>query len=154
MREKYFEKLNRIKVIFLLTILVLFIVGFSLFGIGYLNKSKTYVYKYQIIAIATNSMVPTFERGDAIIFEKVDVHDIMVGQVLVFQSDRKIITHRVEEIVNSDNKVYFYTKGDANNARDSGIIEGDNVLGVGKTIVKFIGYPTVIINELFDKGGN
>ena len=107
------------------------------------------IFRYQMIAIASNSMVPVYERGDAIILKKVDANSIEIGDIIVFKRNMILVAHRVVKIKEESSKFYFYTKGDANNSVDSGITEGEAVIGVVKNVVKYIGYPTVWINELF-----
>lgn len=107
------------------------------------------VFRYQMIAIASNSMVPVFERGDALIFDKSEKGNIKIGDVIAFRHDDKIVTHRVVKIKENSNMRYFYTKGDANPSNDANPTTEDEILGVVKIITKYIGYPTVWINELF-----
>ena len=104
--------------------------------------------KYQMIAIASDSMFPSYQRGDAVIFEDVEVSTIKVGDILVFSNNEQVITHRVAKIKESENKLYFYTKGDANNSLDAEPVKQENVLGIIKNGIKYIGYPTVILNEI------
>lgn len=109
------------------------------------------IFKYQLIAIASNSMVPTFSKGDAILIYKTGVENIDIGDVLVFKKGQVVISHRVINKVNLDNKVYFYTKGDANLTDDEGYVKEEDVIGKVNSIVKYIGWPTVFINELLRK---
>lgn len=138
----YSEKQNINKnknVIFLVPIMSFIIIIFVLVsGIG----------KYHMIAIASDSMNPIYYRGDAIIYVK-DTDDIKKEDILVFESDGMIITHRVVDIVKIGNKKYFRTKGDNNNVVDPGLTPESNVKGKVKYIVKYVGYPTVKLQELF-----
>ena len=109
------------------------------------------LFKYQLIAIASGSMEPTYNKGDALLLSKVDSNNIDVGDILVYKDGKKIIAHRVIKKTEYKDKVYYYTKGDANIAADSGYIERENVVGKGIHIVKYIGYPTIWLNELFRK---
>lgn len=138
----YSEKQNINKnknVIFLVPVMSFIIIIFVLVsGIG----------KYHMIAIASDSMNPIYYRGDAIIYVK-DTDDIKKEDILVFESDGMMITHRVVDIVKIGNKKYFRTKGDNNNVVDSGLTPESNVKGKVKYIVKYVGYPTVKLQELF-----
>ena len=128
--------------IFIIPVLLLIICIFILVsGIG----------KYRMIAIASNSMNPIYYRGDAVIYEKVDSSKINKGDILVFNSDGMIITHRVVDIVKIGSKSYFRTKGDNNSNIDMDLTTEENVLGRVKYIAKYIGYPTVILGEMFKK---
>ncbi len=107
------------------------------------------IFRYQMVAIASNSMVPTFERGDAIILEKIDKQDIEEGDVIVFKRNEVLVAHRVVKTKDDSSKIYFYTKGDANASVDVGYRAEEDVIGIVRRVVKYIGYPTVLINELF-----
>lgn len=109
------------------------------------------IFRYKMIAIVSNSMNPYFYRGDAIIYEKAKADDIREGDVLVFIRDGKIITHRVVKKINTNDNTLFVTKGDNNNANDEGYVYSKDVLGKGKSVVKYIGYPTVLVSEFFEK---
>ncbi len=104
---------------------------------------------FQMIAIASNSMVPVYERGDTIIFEKIDTKLLQDDDIIVFKRDNIIIAHRIIKTKEDSSKLYFYTKGDANNSADAEFVNEDDVLGIVRRVVKYIGYPTVLLNELF-----
>ncbi len=109
------------------------------------------IFKYKMIAIATNSMSPTYRRGDAVVYEKINVKDLKVGDVLVFQSSNVVVTHRITKIWHQGEEYYFTTKGDNNNTEDIFHPREKNILGKVDYIIKYIGYPTVLINEYFRK---
>ena len=108
------------------------------------------VTKYKMIAIASDSMYPYYGRGDAVIFEKIEVSSVQVGDILVFKSNNQILTHRVVKIKENSGILYFYTKGDANNSNDTEPVEQENILGVVRNVIKYIGYPTVKMYELIE----
>ena len=107
------------------------------------------LFKHQMVAIASDSMVPTYARGDAIIFEKYKDQEIQDGEIIVFKKRNILIAHRVIKTTESSGKQYFYTKGDANKSADNEYVNQEEVVGIVKRVVKYIGYPTVWINELF-----
>ncbi len=106
--------------------------------------------RFHMIAIASDSMNPVYYRGDAIIYEKEDASNIEEGDILVFEYENIVVTHRVIDISKVGNKIYFKTKGDNNENPDSELISEDKVHGKVKYIVKYIGYPTVILREMFE----
>ena len=108
----------------------------------------TGIFKYKLIAIGSNSMNPTYLRGDAIIYEKEKPKDIDVGDILVFKKDGRLITHRVVKKTKVNEKVYFYTKGDANKSVDNFKINEEEVVGKVDLVVKYVGYPTLWIREV------
>ena len=108
------------------------------------------LFSHTIIAIASNSMVPEYSRGDAVIYEKVDAKDIKVGEILAYKKDGIIITHRVIFKQKNGSSYIFKTKGDANNAPDSDLVIDNQVLGKVSLKIKYIGYPTLWFNEVIN----
>lgn len=106
------------------------------------------VFTHTIIAVASNSMVPEYSRGDAVIYEKVSAKDIEVGEILAYKNDGIIITHRVLSKQKNGNSYLFKTKGDANETPDANLIKESQVLGKVNLKIKYIGYPTLWFNEV------
>lgn len=106
---------------------------------------------YKLIAIATNSMKPLYGRGDAVVYEKTKVENLKTGDILVFQKDNIVVTHRIIKIWKTGNEYSFVTKGDNNSVRDYYMPKSSDVLGKVKFSLKYIGYPTVLLNEQFGK---
>ncbi len=102
------------------------------------------IFNYQPIAILSNSMNPTFRKGDIVIYKK--EKNILPGDIIVFEYESKIIIHRVVSI----NKNYV-TKGDANNTIDYIKIKKDDIKGVYQFHIKYLGYPSIWLNEFFTK---
>lgn len=107
------------------------------------------VFSYKLIAIGSDSMNPIYYKGDAIIYKKVDIGKIKKDDILVFEHNNQVITHRVVGIIKKGNRIYFQTKGDNNEDVDAGLISNDMVLGTVRYIVKYVGYPTIWLNEFF-----
>ena len=113
------------------------------------NHVFIYIFTYKMIAIGSDSMNPVYYRGDAVIYKEVQINKIKEKDILVFKYNGTIITHRVKNIIQKDNKIFFQTKGDNNKTVDSVLIESDDVLGTVQYIVKYIGYPTIWMQETF-----
>ena len=66
-----------------------------------------------VVAVESNSMVPTFAKGDMLILQGAPQNGLKVGDIIVFIPKEKNmpIVHRIVEI-NDDGT--FQTKGDAN----------------------------------------
>lgn len=60
----------------------------------------------------------------------------------------RIVVHRVINIQKVSDELYFYTKGDANLTEDNYKILEEDVVGVVKAKIPWIGYPTVVLSEL------
>ena len=105
------------------------------------------VFKYQPIAVLSGSMSPTFNRGDAVVIEKLNTQEkdkLEKNDIIQFVSGTKYVIHRINDITNDEygNKV-FITKGDHNNAIDFDKVHLENVKGKVAAIIPFIGYPSV-----------
>lgn len=104
-----------------------------------------------MIAIASGSMEPTFYRGDAIIYEKVsEKNKPKAGEVIVFKHDGEFISHRIININIKDNDITYQTKGDNNSVEDDFIVKDEDVVGTVKLRLKYIGIPTIWLNELIN----
>ena len=102
---------------------------------------------HTMIAIGSNSMNPSYSRGDAVIYQKTSPDKIQVGEVIAFYKEGRIVTHRVIQIAKMDHSIKFQTKGDANNTPDAFQVEEKEVLGIVKYTIKYVGYPTLWLND-------
>lgn len=109
-------------------------------------------FKYQPIAVLSNSMLPTFARGDAVIMKKIDKKDLKKlkkGTILYYSKEGRLIVHRIVSVKHTDDgKVEATTKGDNNNANDPWVITEDDMIGTVSFMIPYIGYPSVWVNEL------
>lgn len=96
-------------------------------------------------------MEPRISAGDALIYEKYDGSEKPIkNQVIVFNHNGKYITHRVNEIVNDGDNTFYITKGDANLSADDFKVYENDIVGIGKLNIKYIGYPTIWFQELIN----
>lgn len=95
---------------------------------------------YQIYRVETGSMIPTFPIGSVIICKEYDGESqLEIGQVVTFSRGDKIITHRVIEILDSQNGVVYRTKGDnPENDPDLELLTKDNIIALYKWNVPFL----------------
>lgn len=126
---------------------LILVVIFALFVAG--------IFKYQPVAVLTYSMKPVFERGDVVIIEKLgesEKQKIKVGDVVEYVSNKQTIIHRVIKIEkDKKDKLIFTTKGDYNNSPDNKKVSEEQIAGVAKAYIPKVGYPTVWLNEFFNK---
>lgn len=74
--------------------------------------------RYQFVTVLTGSMRPHMPEGSVVLATPVAVEDIGVGDVVTYRipsEDRRIVTHRVVEVVEPG---VVRTRGDANDAPD------------------------------------
>lgn len=122
---------------------ILVLIGLVAFMTGILS--------YKPLAIVSNSMQPVYSRGAMVVVERVsDPIDIEVGDIVQYQSDGKTITHRVVAIdaaSDGTGKRVFTTKGDNSPSRDP-VVSGNQIGGVVKAQIPYIGYPTIWLREM------
>ncbi|MBR3613565.1 MAG: signal peptidase I [Clostridia bacterium] len=131
------KKKNNIITGILLAIMVLFIMLISC------------EFKYGLIVIATGSMKGTIDVGDAVVYESYEGQNIKEQQVIIFEKDNVNVVHRVIDIKQVNGVNRYYTKGDANKLSDSGFVTPEKIVGIVKFKVKYIGYPTIMLREMF-----
>ena len=108
-------------------------------------------FRYYAIAVATGSMTPRINVGDVVIVDQhKDYKDLKVGEVIAYKYENIVIVHRLVDIAVVGDDYYFYTKGDANEAKDNYIIYPDTILGKVDIKIPYIGLPTVWLNQLFE----
>jgi signal peptidase I len=108
-------------------------------------------FKFGIIVIGSDSMTGTINRGDAVIFERYEGQLIDVGQVVMFEYNDIKTVHRIVGRQSINGEVRYYTKGDSNKKEDSGYRVADNIDGIVKLKIKYIGLPTLWFRSLFGK---
>ena len=127
------------------------VITFALLTIVLLTSG---LFTYQALTIGSGSMSPAIEKGDVIILKGMkneEARKIKKGDVLVYNHDNKIIVHRVIKKSNNGKTISFKTKGDYNNTKDSWTVKQEDVIGIVKFRIRWIGIPTVALNELLNK---
>lgn len=107
-------------------------------------------YKYGIIVIGSESMTGTINIGDAVLFEKYTNQKIKKGDIIIFKMRGLTTIHRVIKIENINNEIRYITKGDANEQEDDIYQTTKNIIGIKKLKIKYIGYPTIWLREMFN----
>lgn len=107
-------------------------------------------FKVGALVVGSESMTGAINKGDVIIVEKNDDNDeIEVGQIIVFSKNNVKIVHRVIEIKNINGEKRYITKGDINQKEDEGYVTEDEIIGLCKLKIKYIGYPSIWIRDIF-----
>ncbi len=119
--------------IFVVLILLIILIVFYIVRVKFLaNNDKLGDVRINFYTILTQSMYPTIKAGDIVITYKEDNNKYNIGDVITFVSEANggiTVTHRVVEAFDINNSYSYKTKGDNNNAPDTEITQGDNVLG-------------------------
>jgi signal peptidase len=69
----------------------------------------------------------------------------------IFKKDNVQVVHRVVDIKKINNEIRYTTKGDANQKNDDGYITNQDITGICKFRIAYIGYPTIWIRDMFSK---
>ena len=131
--------------------------AFLLFYATMLSCFMTGLFKYEPLAILSNSMSPIFSRGDLIIlkkFDKTELKEIKRGAIIVYKIHDNFVAHRIIDIRQNENNILITTKGDQNNTTDSYKVSLNDIVGIYKFPIKFLGYPAIWFNELKTKMSN
>lgn len=96
---------------------------------------------YKLMIVQSGSMEPAIKMGSVVIVKPAD--DYKIGDVITFGSfgKRKIpITHRINDLKVIEGKIFYITKGDANEDTDTKEVKKADVLGKVLLSVPYIGY--------------
>ncbi len=130
--------------IFVYLLATAIIIGAILFAFN--TSADKALFGYRYYTVLTGSMEPTYKVGDMIFVKLTDGDSINVGDVITFnpsQDSDAYLTHRVvEKFENYEGTdvTCFKTRGDANNAEDSFLIDESRVIGVVKFGIPVLGY--------------
>jgi len=103
------------------------------------------LYEPKIIVIASSSMEPSLESGDAVLLLKVKPEEIRIGDIISYTkvvpfASMQIVTHRVVEANDYGDSYFFKTKGDANPNPDSWNVTPEEIIGKAVITIPKIGY--------------
>lgn len=101
------------------------------------NNGTASLLGYIPLTVESDSMKPTFKKGDLIISKGIDdINSLKKGDVITFWTliDGKKVknTHRIAEVLNDNGSVGFITRGDANNIDDTYTVYAGDIIGQWK----------------------
>ena len=128
-----------------MTVLLLIIVLFLAFTVIMSKASggEPNVFGYQLKTVLSGSMEPGIKTGSIIAVKPLeDATNLEVGDVITFQeSQEKVVTHRITEVIKSGDQVMYRTKGDNNENEDMNPVLSENVLAIYTDFtIPYIGY--------------
>ncbi len=124
-------------------ITLIIVTFFLLFILGFL--------KYQVLAISSNSMAPTYKMGDLIIYQKLstkELQNLPLNTIVIYKQDNRLIAHRIISLNKNKSHVVYLTKGDYNNATDTKVVFPEDILGIYRFKIKYLGYPTIYLKKI------
>ena len=139
-----------LKTSLLYIIIIALIIALQLFR----PKGKVFeIYGYSYFNVLTASMQSVYPVGSIIITRQTAVEDIAVGNDITFFSDdsnHPIITHRVIKIYENyknSGETAFQTMGIDNASADDKAAWGNNVIGIVKFHIPYLGIALAFIGE-------
>lgn len=129
----------------LLWIIILLAALFAFTTLATRDKDKVgNLFGYTPMSVLSDSMSPTFNRGDLIIIKACDPDTLQVNDVICFhtiiENEYALNTHRIIEINSEGGYRRFTTKGDNNMLEDQRVIIDGDIVGKYTGRVPLIGY--------------
>lgn len=119
----------------MLTLFVFVLVPYV--GITLLSANTNFLNGLKSFVVISGSMEPAIPTGSIIYTVEKSFYNEQ--DVIAFNQDDRIITHRVVGIEVLGNEIFYTTKGDANSTEDSSLVNRDDVVGATMVHVPYIG---------------
>ena len=103
------------------------------------------LFGYKFFNVVSGSMNPQLEIGDIVFSKEIEEKHIKKGDIITFKQKNAIITHRVEDIIIENEKIYYQTKGDNNNSKDESLVQYKDIEGIYVFKIPKIG---IFINKI------
>lgn len=75
------------------------------------------------------SMQPTLQINDIIITKKTEINTLQKRDIITFEQNGKVISHRIVQIINKKDSKVFVTKGDNNSINDEDYVTEEQIYG-------------------------
>ena len=135
--SRMYSKLNKLSSIFYaFIIVVLLTIVILVSGIG----------RYIVYTIGSASMEKTINVGDVVVIDQKD-KEFVENDIIAFYHNDVILVHRIISIYEDDFGIYYQTKGDNNDDADSWLVKEADVVGQYRMRIRWVGWPTVKLNE-------
>ena len=152
-KKKRTEKIKNILSIFIYIIIIpIILYNIFLIIMSIIKPDETPSFLgIKTFVIISGSMEPNLNIGDIVLIKQTNEEQIKVNDIISYREGQNVITHRVIEITQEDKKKKYITKGDVNLKKDEGYITDDEILAIYKYRIAYIGYPSIWLNEIFNK---
>jgi len=97
--------------------------------------------RLKLYSVVSGSMEPTLEKGALVVVVKDPHNDYQVGDIVTIKrgSERETITHRINKKIEKEKKIFFETKGDANDSPDLELATEEDIIGKVVFSIPFLG---------------
>ena len=100
------------------------------------------------VGVMTGSMYPEIKSGDAVIIKKCGANDIELENIIEYQMENYTVIHRVIDKYTEDGEIFFITKGDNNENKDSKPVSEDQLIGKVIFKIPYIAIPSIWIHSI------
>ena len=126
-----------LNILIVIVVIAIIIALYNIFQTTIQGRKYANFFGYTIFQVSTGSMSPEFEVDDILIVNILSEEAkeyLEVNDIIVFEQDDSIITHRIVEITEDE----IVTRGDANNTEDRPI-EHEDVIGKVINVIPRVG---------------
>lgn len=120
-------------------VIFMIIAGISFFS----APDSSGLFGYKGYTVVSGSMEPEIAVGDFIIIEMDPYEEVEKEDVITFQYNQELVTHRVIDKTAEG----LVTKGDANNIQDQGFIAEESYIGTQKILIPYFGYVVTFLQK-------
>ena len=82
--------------------------------------------------VLSGSMETEISAGDIVVVKEVDLNSLKINDIIAFNEDDIVITHRIVDIISDGGEVKYITKGDNNKENDKNYVLPSQVEGIYK----------------------
>ena len=122
------------KYIILNILIILFIINIILSF-----EENTHILGIYMFNIVSESMEPTINVNDVVVVQKCNPSQLKEGDIITFEQEGRIISHRIIDITEERGTIKFKTKGDNNEIPDLDKVESGQVYGKVLFTIKKVG---------------
>lgn len=134
-KTKLILKIISTAIVTIVAVLAFFLVGIRIFG-------------FEIYTVLSGSMEPTYHVGSLVYVKETESQDLKVDDTITFKlTEETIATHRIIEIVEEENSIYYRTKGDANEIEDEKLTSYNDVIGKVEFSIPLLGFLSSFIQS-------
>lgn len=150
--KKVLKRIGAAIVDILIVVLVIFSIIISISSItAKANNGIPDLFGYSPFSVRTDSMKPTFYKGDYILVEKCDAAELAEGDVVTYftiiDGKRVVNTHRIVEVVKTGDMTEYRTQGDN---RETNPEPDDILLSPGDVIGQYNGMRIPVMGTVID----
>lgn len=148
-RRKYkinIVKMATIRILYILLIILVYNI-FLISKSSLSNAEAKDVFGYKAYIITTDSMKPNIKYGDVVITARISEEKLKVGDIITFNKNGEIISHRIIEIKDNLEGREYTTKGDNNNIEDLKEITYQDILGTKMLVIPLLGRIILLLKD-------